>query len=293
MNEPRNWSSGEVVLAEETAERTWAATEGARQAALRESEARLAAAFESVPAGIAVNDTAGETVIANSLYRSFLPKELIPSRDPERAERWQAWDEQGRAIDPQSFPSARALRGESVVPGQEMLHTDDAGRETWTQVAAVPVRDAGGLITGIATVISDVNAKKRAETALRESEQALAADLAGASLLCDLSARLVTEESLATIHEEILAAAITLTQADAGTVQIYDPETRSLVLLAANGLAPKMTDRFRRVDAASTTGCGMALREGRRTFVDSDRDDTDDAGRRHVAAGLRSAQATP
>ena len=294
MSEPRDWSLREVVLAEETAERTWAAIERAQaEAALRESEARLAAAFESVPAGIAVNDTAGETVIANSLYRGFLPTGVIPSRDPPGVQRWQAWDEQGCAIDAHDFPSARALSGESVVPGQEMLHTDITGRETWTQVAAVPVRDADGRITGIATVISDIDAKKRAETALRESEQALAADLAGASLLRDLSERLGTEEDLATIHEEILAAAIAIMRSDGGTIQVYEPGTRSLILLVTRGFDPRMTGHFHRVNAASETACGFALRQGRRTFIDFDRDEMDEADRMHVAAGYRSAQATP
>ena len=49
--------------------------------------------------------------------------------------------------------------------------------------------------------------RARAEASLRESKQALAADLAGTSLLADLSARLVREESLGAIYEEILAAA--------------------------------------------------------------------------------------
>ena len=135
--------------------------------------------------------------------------------------------------------------------------------------------------------------RARTDAALRASEQALAADLAGTSLLRDLADRMVTEESLATIHGEILTAAITIMRADAGTVQIYEPETKSLVLLASSGLDPVMTDHFHRVGADSTTGCGIALREGRRVFLDYDQNDSDDAGRRHAEAGLHAAQATP
>ena len=135
--------------------------------------------------------------------------------------------------------------------------------------------------------------RARAEAALRESEQALAADLAGTSLLRDLSERLVTEEDLATIHEEILSAAIEITRSDAGTVQLYEPETRSLVLLVTHGFDSGMTQRFHRIDADSRTACGRSLRDGQRTFVDFDVDGADEACRMHVEAGYRTAQATP
>ncbi|TFL17413.1 HWE histidine kinase domain-containing protein [Jannaschia formosa] len=49
---PRRWTDSEVALVEETAERTWAAVERARaEAALRESEARYHALFESIDEG--------------------------------------------------------------------------------------------------------------------------------------------------------------------------------------------------------------------------------------------------
>lgn len=134
--------------------------------------------------------------------------------------------------------------------------------------------------------------RARAETALRESERTLAADLAGASLLRGLADRLVTEENETTIYEEILAAAIAITEADAGTVQVYDSQTKSLVLLVTNGFDRAMTDRFRRVDANSRTACGMALRTNTRTFIDFD-DEADEASVMHVRAGYRAAQATP
>lgn len=139
--------------------------------ALRESEARLAAAFESVPVGVAAIDLSGAAVIANAEYRRFLPSGLIPSRDPERLKRWQAWDDQGQGIDPQDFPGARAIRGESVVPGLEMLFTDDEGQERWTSVATAPTRDDYGRVTGAVTAISDIDLAKRSGEALQQSEE--------------------------------------------------------------------------------------------------------------------------
>ena len=171
---PRVWSETELSLAGEAAERIWTAVERARaEEALRESEARLVAAFDSVPVGIAVIDTAGRVRLSNALYQRFLPTGVIPSRDPKRVGRWRAWSSEGRLLAPEEFPGARSLRGESVVPGQEMLFTDDAGMEIWTRVAAVPTRAAAGEVTGMVSVISNIDTEERSVTALRESEDRL------------------------------------------------------------------------------------------------------------------------
>ena len=137
------------------------------------------------------------------------------------------------------------------------------------------------------------NCRSRWEKALRESQSSLEAELGWITLLHDLAARMVSEESLSAVYAEILSVAITLMDADAGTVQIYDAATRSLVLLATSGFDSRMTDHFHRVDATSNTACGRALKAGTRAFIDFDQDATDDACRRHLEAGYRSAQATP
>ncbi len=134
--------------------------------------------------------------------------------------------------------------------------------------------------------------RARAEAAVRASEERLAAELRGTELLRDLAERLVPEESSRTFYEEILSAAIAIVHADAGTVQVYDAATASLFLLVSRGFAPNMTDHFERVDAGSSTACGIALTTNARTVVDFD-DETDEAARMHVEAGYHSAQATP
>ncbi|MBA2466935.1 MAG: PAS domain S-box protein, partial [Sphingomonas sp.] len=141
------------------------------EAALRESEARLAAALEGVPLGVAVMDTQGATVVANAEIRRFLPSGTLPSRDPAMVARWRGWDAQGGPLSPDNFPGARALRGERVIPGQEMLFTDDDGREIWTSVTNIPLRDSAGMITGLVGVIDDIDDRKRALETLRESEE--------------------------------------------------------------------------------------------------------------------------
>ncbi len=141
--------------------------------ARRDSQARLAAAFESVPAAIAAIDAQGRTVLANAEYRRFIPTDSIPSRDPVNGDRWRGWDAQGMPLSPDQFPGARALRGERVIPGQEMLYIDDEGREVWTNVAITPTYGEGGQVTGAVTVISDITERRQVLDALRQSEERL------------------------------------------------------------------------------------------------------------------------
>lgn len=180
--QPRHWPSGEIALLAEAAERTWAAVDRARaETAMRESEARLGAAFESVPVGLAVIDTSGAATLTNAEYRRFLPRGIIPSLYSLRLDVWRGWDAKGRPLASAAFPGARALRGETVVPGQEMLFTDESGRQIWTRVATVPIRDSGGRVTGAACAIHDIDDFKRSSEALRESEERLRRIVAGAT----------------------------------------------------------------------------------------------------------------
>ena len=294
MTNPRTWTPDEVLLLEDVAERVLSALARARaEVALRESEARLAAAFESVPVGVAVIDASGVAVVANPDYQRFLPTGLMPSRDPDRIGRWRGWDAEGRLLEPRDFPGARALRGERVVPGQEMLYTDDGGREVWTSVAAVPIRDGTKQVTGMISVISDIDTAKRSGDALRESEEALAADLANAERLRSLAERLVSEESSEAIYDEVLTATVAIAQADAGTIQIYDPAKKALELIASRNFSRAIIDHFHLVDAGSRSACGVALRTGERAFVDFPDEVADLGCQLLIGEDIQSAMALP
>lgn len=156
----------------------------AAEAALRESEAgyrKLAeqleksqglqsAVLEVLPVGLALLSAEGKVLLSNPAWDRFTPGRRIPLRDPDRGWRWQAWDTEGRRVEPRDYPGARALRGERCLPGVEFLYTDDNGDEIWTNVASVPVRDQQGQIAGAVSIIMDIDAGKRAEQILRASE---------------------------------------------------------------------------------------------------------------------------
>ncbi|MGG6269498.1 ATP-binding protein [Leptolyngbya sp. AN03gr2] len=129
----------------------------------------------------------------------------------------------------------------------------------------------------------------------RRQKAADAADLEDMQRLLELSAQLVTEDDIQAIYQEIVATAIALTRADAGTVQILDEATQDFLVLAAQGFEQEMIDRFYRIKSDSNTSCGMALSTGDRVFVDFDmpNEDPDGSMQMHLEAGYLTAQSTP
>lgn len=137
----------------------------------RESDERLALAFKVLPVGLCIVETDGHVVMSNDVMRTYLPTDQVPSADPINVVRWQAWQSDGTPLGRESFPAARALRGDTVVPGVEFLYTHNDGRRTWTRVAAAPLRDAEGAITGVFSVVVDIDDIKCNAEKLRVNEE--------------------------------------------------------------------------------------------------------------------------
>lgn len=140
------------------------------RATLQTNEKKLRAIIDQLPAGVGVSDMSGAMVLSNALMDRFVPR-AIPSTLPDRMARWRGWDEKGQLIDPENWPGKRALRGEVVMPGLEMLYTDDEGREWWMRVSCAPLRDDEGRLIGTCSVIQDITELKRAEHHLKEADR--------------------------------------------------------------------------------------------------------------------------
>lgn len=136
--------------------------------ALRESEARLSALLEQLPVGIGLTNAEGRWILSNPVLRRFVG-DVIPSHDSRTGVNWRAWDSNGQPIEKSEWPGARALRGETV-EGMDFLFTPGTGQEIWTRVSSAPFRNAAGEVIGVITVIQDIDTRKRAQQALRESE---------------------------------------------------------------------------------------------------------------------------
>src|ERR1700738_764691 len=137
---------------------------------LHESEVRLSAILRQLPLGVGLVDRKGRFLLRGGVLGELWDA-VMPSRDLEQSRRWRAYDLQGQLLPPDAYPGARALRGETVLPGIDFIHTADDGHEIWMRVSAAPFRNAAGEIEGAVTILQDVDAEKRAEQRIRENEE--------------------------------------------------------------------------------------------------------------------------
>jgi signal transduction histidine kinase len=133
-------------------------------------------------------------------------------------------------------------------------------------------------------------------TERKQQELITSANLIDTQLLHNLSTQLLIETDIQVFYNEILTAAIALTQANAGSIQILDTATQELLPLASQGFDSTLTTLFHHVNIAFNTSWGLVLTTGDRCFIDFDvpwYDDLNASWPLLVEAGYLSAQSTP
>ena len=139
--------------------------------AQRKSEALLAATFEHMPVAINVTDANGAIVMKNSRAARFAT-DRVASKNDAKSPPLAGRDAEGKRLERDMYATARALRGERDA-AVEMLFTSPDGTEAWVHVAATPLQDEAGAVSGSIVILTDIDKVKRAEIALRESEERL------------------------------------------------------------------------------------------------------------------------
>jgi len=136
--------------------------------------------------------------------------------------------------------------------------------------------------------------RKRAEKESVAWKDELAAELMAMSRLHEFSTRLLSKAGLLPLLEEVLNAIIALQNADFGNVQLYNPETKALEIVAYRGFQRNFLDYFSSVNEPGAA-CGRAMQRRERVIIEDVLADPDFEPHREIAAsaGFRAVQSTP
>ncbi len=136
------------------------------EAALRESEGRLAAIIDNSPMEISLKDTDGRYVLVNRQhkklhpelgenFRGKLPQDIFPRDFAEKVQ----------ADDRHVMETGAVVRHEYDLPGQD--------GNMVRMAVKFPILDAEGKITGVGSISSDITDLKRAQNVLRQAHDTL------------------------------------------------------------------------------------------------------------------------
>ncbi|KAA6438464.1 PAS domain S-box protein [Dyadobacter flavalbus] len=166
FQQARNFTAQEVALAEETAERTWAAVERARlEADLRKSEQQLSAIVNQAMTGLARGNNDGTLTFVNQRYCQMLG--------------YDASEILGRKMQDLTHPDDKERNvelymnlvrtGEPFNIEKRYIHKN--GTAFWVHNSVSALRDSDGSINQLLAVCTDITDRKHAESALKASEQ--------------------------------------------------------------------------------------------------------------------------
>jgi PAS domain S-box-containing protein len=142
---------------------------------LRDSRAKIDAAFSSMTDAVLFSDEQGHAIDFNNAFAAFYRfdnKEACAVALPEFPRILDVRTENGEPAPPESWAVARALRGEADSNVVYTLMRRDTG-ESWAgSYSFGPIRDCGRIV-GAVVVARDITGRMKMEEALRQSEQHL------------------------------------------------------------------------------------------------------------------------
>lgn len=177
----------------------------------------------------------------------------------------------------------------------ELRHITKAGEEVFVASRYQLVSDNSDTMLVLETN-RDITRRKRAETELNAARQQIMSELANMTRLHEVSMRFVQQGELHGLLDQILDAAIGITGADKGNIQLLDDDGHTLRIATQRSFSRDFLDFFSHVQKGKAA-CGTVLRRMERVIVEDVTTSPIFAGtpalKVLLSAGCRAVQSTP
>ena len=170
------------------------------------------------------------------------------------------------------------------------------GSEITVHIAGRIGKDEKGKFRQTHCILNDISELRRSEDALIKTQASLESELALMKRLNQIGTLFVGKKSLPEVMNEIVEAAVSSLESDMGNLQILDPISGSLKIVAHSGFSKPWLDFWDSVHIGHGA-CGTAIKEGGRIIVEditkSDIFIGTPALDVQLAEGVRAVQSTP
>jgi PAS domain S-box-containing protein len=259
--------------------------------ALRKSEGRFRRYFELGLIGMAITSPVKGCLEVNDQLCQMLGYE----RDELLRMDWAALTHpEDLAADVAQFDRVLAGEIDGYTMDKRWIRRD--GQVVYSIISVKCIRREDGSVDYFVALVQDITERMRAEEALRESEHRFAAELAAMTRLQELSTRLVPDDDSTSLLRDIVDAAIAITAADMGNIQLLDRGSGTLKIVASRGFESPFLEFFNAVDEGQAA-CGAAMRSSERVVIADVTTSPVFVGTPALnvllSAGVRAVQSTP
>jgi two-component system, chemotaxis family, CheB/CheR fusion protein len=253
------------------------------QEALRQSQQKFTSVFEKISSGAALTTLPdGIIVDANESFQrtfGYTRQELVGRTFPE-----------GRLT---PIQLTELLERGAITDAEIELRTKSG--EVRTFLNSIDVIEIGDQKHAL-SVLQDITTRKRAEEVLSEGQAGLGKELDIIAMLHRFAMLSLDGADPAPIFDEVVDAAIAISGADFGTIQLLGPSSSDLRIVGQRGFPQWWLDFWNRTGKGQGT-CGTALEHGVRVIVEDVEQSPLFAGTPaleiQLKAGVRSCQSTP